>query len=112
MRAFDTLSPMKISISKSNVAHLVQMLDDFYHMDVGYEDSLKIWGDFDCIGIIDDLTRAERECSEDGVMDVNADTVFWLSVILDNMLTDANKGQPPLWRLSAVTQCALMDAQA
>lgn len=75
---------MKISLSKQTVHRLTLMLVDFYQMDLSHQD--KIWGDFDCLGIIDDLMSADANRDESGLIDVGEETILWLSVILENML--------------------------
>lgn len=77
---------MKISLSKTNVSRLALMLADFHKMDQGRAEEDQIWGDFDCLAIIQDLLDAERGRDELGQIDVGEETVLWLSVLLDNML--------------------------
>lgn len=79
---------MRLTLSEMTVRKLIFMLDDCYRFDVGQNDEHKIWGDFDCLNIISDLITANGNRFEDGSIDVKEETVEWMAVILENMLSD------------------------
>lgn len=84
---------MKIHLSKNAVNNLLLMLDDCYRLDVGYPKDNQIWGDFDCLSIMRDLMNADRCRSDDGFMDINEETVEWISVVTKDTNIDLDKQQ-------------------
>jgi len=81
---------MKICISRHTVNKLVHMLVDFHKMDLGQDEDHQIWGDFDCVGIMNDFLEAERNRNEDDTIDVGKDTITWMMVVLENLLDSSS----------------------
>ena len=107
MAELDIIAPMKTYISHNNVLHLISSLDDFYRMDLNYDDEHKIWGDYDLLNIIKDLQRADM-LREDDLIEVTDETFMWLSCMFDTLMDTVYKGTEPR-KLSKVTQQALME---
>ena len=107
MAELDIIAPMKTFISHNNVLHLISSLDDFYRMDLNYDDEHKIWGDYDLLNIIKDLQRADM-LREDDLIEVTEETFMWLSCMFDTLMDTVYKGTEPR-KLSKVTQQALME---
>lgn len=99
---------MKIPLSDNAIQNLVLMLDDCYRLDEAFDDDLKIWDDFDCIAILQDLQQAAKHRSEDGTVDVSQETIEWLEVVAENSGLDGIDGKPPKNHLSKTTIQALI----
>lgn len=106
MPIYVIIDHMKIQLSANAIQNLVLMLDDCYRLDASYDDDHKIWGDFDCITIIQDLLSAGKRRSADGYVEVSQETIAWMEVAVDGL--DDIDHEPTKHQLSRTTLQALV----